>query len=202
MNLKAENIIEICMMHPLKVKNIYSYGSHVYGTNTPNSDRDYILVGSALNEHSEIKTRFNDELINIHIITPDKFKRDLVMHEMTNIECHFLDDSFILQKKEDYPLEYSEKRLIKTTINNSYNNWNGGKHKLNRGDIHRGLKSIFHSLRKLMFAIQIKEHGKIVDYSEANYLFHEIMDSDEIAWFYFKEKYLPFKVELEKKLKK
>jgi hypothetical protein len=45
------------------------------------------------------------------------------------------------------------------------------------------------------------ENGKIVDFTAANYLYEEINKCDEIEWEYFREKYLPFKIELEKKLK-
>jgi hypothetical protein len=85
-------------------------------------------------------------------------------------------------------------------ISQSFDSWNKGKFKLNQGDIIRGTKSIFHSLRILLFALQIKEHGKIIDYSEANYYWQEINDCDEIKWNFFKDRFLPLKRDLEKML--
>jgi hypothetical protein len=51
-------------------------------------------------------------------------------------------------------------------------------------------KSLFHSLRILMFGIQIMKLGKIVDFSEANIYYKDIMDSPN-DWEYLKEKYQP-----------
>lgn len=118
-----------------------------------------------------------------------------------NLECLFAPEWARLQEKIVLPSEINVKKLVKNNLAQSYSSWQGGKMKINKYDFHRGLKSVFHSLRMLMFAIQIAEHGKIVDFSAANHLYSEIVDCDEIEWSYFREKYLPLKVELEEKLK-
>jgi hypothetical protein len=64
-------------------------------------------------------------------------------------------------------------------------------------DIDRGTKSIFHSLRILMFGIQIIEYNKIVDFSEANAYWKEISQIEEFKWNIFKQKFLPRKKDLE-----
>jgi hypothetical protein len=198
----TEDIIKAAGMHPLKARNIYIYGSQVYGTARSGSDWDIILVGANLLAHEEIRKKIGDELLNIHIITPDKFSEGLKNHDIMNLECIFAPSWAKLQEKismEEF--QVNPKKLIKNNLAQSFSSWKGGKMKLNDGDIYRGLKSIFHSLKMLMFAIQILEHGKIVDYPQANYLYSEINDCDEVDWDYFKEKYLPFKVQLEEKLK-
>ena len=199
----SEDIIKASGMHPLKVKNIYIYGSRVYGTARPDSDWDIIIVGMNLNEHEEHRfTLDNGTLLNIHIYTTDRFKRDLEMHNMMNLECVFAPEWAVLQEKMDFGFELNKKRMVKTLLNASHNSWRGAKRKLLDCDIYRGLKSVFHSLRILMFSNQLGESDKITDFSESNYLFTEINECDEIDWSYFKEKYLPFKAELEKRLKK
>jgi hypothetical protein len=40
-----------------------------------------------------------------------------------------------------------------------------------------------------MFGIQIYKYGRINNYSEANYLYEEIVNSEHNDWDYFKEKY-------------
>lgn len=197
----AEEIISKAGIHPLKVRNIYLYGSRVYGTNRADSDFDIILIGTSLVEHKEMQESIGDSQLNIHIITPDKFKRDLESHNIMNLECFFSPEWTRIQEKESLKFVLNKKKLAKNIIAQSFNSWQGGKFKLNEGDIYRGLKSVFHSLKMLLFAIQIMEHGKIVDFSAANYLHSEINDCDEIDWEYFREKYLPFKIELENKLK-
>jgi predicted nucleotidyltransferase len=197
----AAQIIGKANIHHLKTRNIYLYGSRIYGTNRIDSDFDIILIGAALNEHSEIEAEIDNSRLNIHIITPDKFKRDLENHDIMNLECFFSPGWARIQEKEILKFTLNKKKLSKNIIAQSFNSWQGGKYKLNEGDIYRGLKSVFHSLKMLIFAIQIMEHGKIMDFTAANYLHKEINDCDEIDWEYFREKYLPFKIELEKKLK-
>jgi hypothetical protein len=151
---------------------------------------------------SEKNLEIDGKRLNVHIITPDVFKRGLENHDIMNLECCFSPDWVRLQEKEQLKFVLNKKKLAKNIIAQSFNSWQGGKHRLNEGDNYRGLKSIFHSLKMLMFAIQILEHGKIVDYTSANYLHKEINDCNEIDWEYFRETYLPFKIELENKLKK
>jgi len=210
-----EAIITASGVHPLKVRNIYVYGSRVYGTARDGSDWDIIMVASHLLAHEEKRVTIkaakpiydgdgNDlsgVLLNIHIITPDKFTSDLKLPNIMNLECAFAPDWAKLQEKMTLSYKVEVKRLIKNNLAQSYSSWNGGKRKIREYNIDKGIKSIFHSLRMLMFAAQIAEHGKIVDYSVANDLYSEITDSDEFEWDYFKEKYLPLKVQLEEKLK-
>ncbi len=196
-----EDVVTASGIHPLKVKNVYIYGSRIYGNAREGSDYDIIMIASHLLEHEEKRATINGALLNIHIITPDKFLADLKIHNIMNLECLFAPEWARLKEKLVLPNEINVKKLVKNNLAQSYSSWNGGKMKVRKYDIHRGLKSVFHSLRMLMFAIQIAEHGKIVDFSQANYLFSEIVDSDEFEWDYFKEKYLPLKIELEDKLK-
>lgn len=198
----AEQIISQAGIHPLKVRNIYLYGSRIYGTNREDSDYDIILIGASLLEHNEVSAQIDNSLLNIHIITPDKFKRDLESHNIMNLECFFSPEWARIQEKEQLKFVLNKKKLAKNIIAQSFNSWQGGKFKLNEGDIYRGLKSIFHSIKMLIFAIQIMEHGKIADFTAANYLHKEINDCDEIDFEYFRETYLPLKIELENKLKK
>lgn len=197
----VEDIIKASGVHPLKIKNITLYGSRVYGTARPESDYDIIMIASHLLAHEEKRATVNGVLLNIHIITPDKFTSDLKLPNIMNLECLFAPEWAKLQEKMTLSDKVDIKRLIKNNLAQSYSSWQGGKRKIQEYNINKGLKSIFHSLRMLMFAAQIAEHGKIVDYSVANDLYSEIIDSDEFEWEYFKEKYLPLKVQLEGKLK-
>ncbi len=196
-----EEIITASGIHKLKVRNVYIYGSQVYGNTRDGSDYDIIMIAGNLNEHDEKRITVNGALLNIHVITPDKFLADLKIHNIMNLECLYAPEWARLQEKLVLPTEIVIKKLIKNNLAQSYSSWQGGKMKLSKYDTYRAQKSIFHSLRMIMFANQIAEHGKIVDFSVANYLHSEICDCDEIDWDYYREKYLPLKIELEEKLK-
>lgn len=195
-----EQIIEASGIHPLKVRAIYRYGSRVYGTQNQDSDYDFVIVASNQLEHEEKKVALGNSLLNIQIITHDKFQRNLESYDILALECIFLPAEHVIFQKAPISFDINNKKLSKSLLSESFVTWRNAKLKLEQRDIRRGLKKIFHSLRVLYFANQIAEHGKIVDYSEANNLFEEIQNCDELDWEFFKEKYLPLKKELEDKL--
>ena len=74
-------------------------------------------------------------------------------------------------------------RLKKKVLSMSTHSWHQAKMKMYDGDIERGAKSLFHSLRMLVFAEQLLEEGDIFDFSEANYWFEQITEDDAYEWF-------------------
>lgn len=189
-------------IHPLKVRNVYIYGSRVYGTFKKDSDYDIIMLAPALIEHEEIRGSCNDLRFNIHIHTPDKFKEDLNKYMIHCLECHFAPEWAKLQEKEKFAdFKINSNKLKQSILTQSANTWNNAKYKFNNGDIIRGLKSGFHALKALNFGIQLLEKREIYDFSQNNDLQKEVMESEIYEWRTFKEKYLPAKIVLEEKFK-
>lgn len=196
-----DDIITAVGIHPLKVKDILIYGSRVYGSAHEGSDYDMVMVAGNLLPHEEKRLTVNGVHLNVHVYTSDTFLTALQRHDIMNLEVVFAPDWAKLQEKTVYSKEINKKKLVKNNLTQSQSSWFNGKMKIKDGNITKGAKGIFHSMRMLMFAAQIVEHGKITDYSVGNELYAEIMDCDEFDWSYYKEKYLPLKVELENKLK-
>lgn len=196
-----EELIEAVGINKLKIRDIFIYGSQVYGSAHEGSDYDIVMVAGALLPHEEKRLTLNGVNLNVHVYTPDIFKQALQKHDIMNLEAVFAPEWAILQEKSNYSREVIAKKLIKNNLTQSQSSWFNGKMKIKDGNITKGVKGIFHSMRMLMFAAQIIEHGKIVDFSVGNSLYEEMMDCDEFEWSYYKEKYLPLKVELEEKLK-
>lgn len=196
-----EDLIKAIGIHPLKIRDIFLYGSQVYGSATERSDYDIVVTAGALLPHEERRLTVNGAKLNIHIYTPDVFADCLKKHDIMNLECVFAPEWARLQEKNTLSKEVNIKKLIAHNLTQSYASWMGGKMKIQDGNIEKGIKSVFHSLRMLMFAIQIAEYGKIVDFTAGNALYDEMMYCCEYEWVYFKEKYLPLKKELEEKLK-
>jgi hypothetical protein len=48
------------------------------------------------------------------------------------------------------------------------------KKKIQQGDYYIGLKSLYHSIRIVMFGIQIAKYSHIVDFTVANYIWIEM----------------------------
>ena len=201
---EINKILEIIKIHPLKVRNIYRYGSRVYGNANEYSDHDFIVLASNLIEKQEYK----DSEFNIHVITPDVFLRDLKNLEMYALECIYAPLVARLQEKlvlPDKNFKYTIDQLKYRGQSLSFNAFQKAKERIREGDLYRGTKSIYHSFRILDFFNQIKEEGKIVNFSSSNYIWYmldEELKENKSSWPYYKEKYLPLKIEFEEKLKK
>lgn len=199
-NVDVERVLDMADLHPLKARNMYVYGSRVYGTNRPDSDIDILVTACTMDAHKE----YYDGEYNIHVITPDIFADKLKNHDMQMLECIYAPLRAIIQEKVDYRSDFklSRNRLKKKVLSMSTHSWHQAKMKMYDGDIERGAKSLFHSLRMLVFAEQILEEGCIFDFSEANYWFEQITEDDAYEWADYKEKWLPKKKFLETLIRK
>jgi predicted nucleotidyltransferase len=167
----ASDIITHSGQHPKRVHNIYVFGSRVYKTNSENSDWDIIMVANNSVEAIELKL----EKYNIHIYTPDKFREDLEWHRINNLECIYAPTWAKIQENIHYDLDIELPKLRHATSHISSNSWVKCKKKLEIGEYHTGIKSIFHSLRIPMFATQVATTGTIYDFEEANYIWDKLV---------------------------
>lgn len=169
---KIDDIIRTSRIHPSRVFNVYIFGSRVYGTSTADSDWDIIMVANNSVESSEIRRG----LYNIHVYTPDKFKADLDWHRINNLECIYAPDWSKLKETinlDDFKIE--AKKIRHSISHTSSNSWVKCKKKLTvADDYYTGIKSLFHSIRIPMFATQIMQHGEIVDFSCANFIWDKL----------------------------
>lgn len=169
---KIEDIIRTSGIHPSRVFNVYIFGSRVYGTSSNDSDWDIIMVANNSVESTEIRRG----LYNIHVYTPDKFKADLDWHRINNLECIYAPDWAKLKETIKYDNFKIEPIKLRHAISHiSSNSWVKCKKKLNvAGDYYTGIKSLFHSIRIPMFGAQIMQHGKITDFSCANFIWNKL----------------------------
>lgn len=156
-NLDDENIL-----------NVYRFGSRVYGSNTENSDSDYIIVA---------KEFYDSQDINKHVYTEKQFQELLNNHDIQALECYFAPSWAIPKhtKRFDFELNKSKLRVSISTI--ASNSWVKGKKKLivtGDYDVNLAIKSIFHSLRIINFGIQIATEGVIFDYGAMNWLLSDL----------------------------
>jgi len=200
LGINIDEVLELAELNPIKARNIYAYGSRVYGTNRPDSDTDILITACTMDTHKE----FNNGKYNVHIITPDIFEDRLRRHEMQQLECIFAPSPSIIQEKVDYRsgFEINRNRLKKRALSQSTHSWYQAKMKIRDGDIERGAKSLFHSLRILVFAEQILDEGCIFDFSEANKWYEDIMEDDSYEWVDYKAKWLKKKILMENLVKK
>ena len=173
----AEEVIKGSKIHSSRVKNIYVFGSQVYGTTTRNSDWDFIMVANTPNTNQEIHS--GD--FNIHVMTEDHFLKNLKDHHSSSVEAFFTPKEFRLQEDVKFDWKPNIPSLRHSFSHISSNSWVKAKKKMEQGDYYIGVKSLFHSLRIPIFGIQIAQTGSIYDFSVANYI-HDKIFSKEWTW--------------------
>lgn len=197
-----EEIISISGIHPLRVKNIYLFGSRLHGTNSEGSDFDYFVIAATLNEHVEIKKALDDgTLVNIHVVTPEKFKEDVRIYKMNRLECLFAPSEFKLLEKEPIKFDLNPKKFIPNVKFQSSESWAIAKSRIqDEDDVYRAKKSLFHSLRILDYGVQIVETGRINNFQSMNDVYDKIFSMELNSWEDIKNEFFVYKIELEKKL--
>jgi predicted nucleotidyltransferase len=192
--IDVKEIMELVDIHPLKIKNIYVYGSHVYKTNHPKSDYNVLVVANYMTEKAEI----DNGKYRIQIHTPQKFRRDLDAHDMFNLECIYAPKVAKLQEKINYNQKFklNKNKFKKTILAQSNTTWINGQ-KYIKPDSAR--KAIFNSIKILYFGKQVLTDGKINNFTEANHIWEEVKNNSPTDMF---AKYSNLKNTLEQEILK
>lgn len=219
MNYSVEEIAKSVNLDPSDILNVYRYGSRVYGTDDEFSDDDYIVVHKSFT----IKNSYNDKLsfrqnalssedgqIQVIRYSRSGFLDAIDNYEIGALECLFLPEDKVIQEKlkfgvrnfEKSSVDYELNRMVKKVITKASNSWFLGNRDIENERFERAEKAYFHALRILMFGLQIKEHRKIVDYSEANYIWDKMLDLEEpLTYDNISKDFLPLRNQLMEKLK-
>jgi len=196
--IKAD-ILALTGLHPSKLRNIYVFGSRVYGTYTINSDIDLIVIACSMAVNQEI----HEGIYNIHITTPDAFKEQLDNHDVHCLECIYAPREAQIMATIDYLKDFKLDmgQLKKMLISQSAWAWSKAQRRIEKGNIIGGAKSLFHSLRILNFGIQIVNSGKITNFRKANHFWDEIRNFDGLEWQDYQDMWKNTKKQLMKQLK-
>ncbi|CAF4082092.1 unnamed protein product [Rotaria sordida] len=186
------------------VANIYNHGSWVYGTNTPNSDRDIIII-TRLSDRRPLK--FTDSFEYFHqfelhrlwnqydvcIYSIENFEALLQINYLVVVQCVFLPDEFKIKEEIDFRKIYLEKdyntlklkqavfyemqRYCTMYNSNNYSNYPiRSSRTIKTGQLRKDfvLKSLFHGLRYLDFVEQLIQTRSIYNYKRITYIYDEM----------------------------
>ena len=112
-------ILKELNLQPTSVACIYNYGSWVYGTNKPTSDRDLMIVTRSPNKPP---LTFHTDFDYFHDFELHKLwgQYDVCIHSVENfllaIECIFLPDEFKIKEEIDFRRLYLEKYYDKKRL--------------------------------------------------------------------------------------
>ncbi|CAF0930639.1 unnamed protein product [Rotaria sp. Silwood1] len=171
------------------VANIYNHGSWVYGTNSPTSDRDLIIVTRSPYQNP---LKFYDDFDYFH---PFELHKLWNQYDVFVVQCIFLPDEFKIKEEIDFRLIYLEKyynqfRLKQVAfyeMNRDFNlyesnNFSNHPKRSSRAIQTKQLrydyifKNLFHGLRYLDFAEQLIQTRSIHNFKRVIHIFEEMKD--------------------------
>lgn len=158
---------------------IYQYGSHVYGTNSEKSDKDIIVILEDISQSIETLNELKKQY-DVSVYSKIDFEKQIKEHEISALECLFLEDKFIL-KYHQWNFDLNLIQLRTSISQKSSNSWVKAKKKfLVEKDYapYIGQKSAWHAIRILDFGTQIAQHGRIINYTSKNTLLDKILSYD------------------------
>jgi len=168
------------------------YGSRVYGTATERSDYDYLVVTDSASLVNDIESEIGihnlqDSNVEVTIVSSTLFASMLAKCEIRAIETIFtpkhcvpIGYDWIQQKRQDFAeileIDRAEtvNRIRSAFSKVSSNSEVKARKKIVDREYMIALKSLFHSIRILMFGIQIGEYHEIRDFEVANECWDEI----------------------------
>ena len=175
--------------------NIYEWGSRVYQTATEFSDWDYIAI--VPDDFPEERDQYEFENHTYNIEHESEWLAKLKRNSVEALECLSLSPKFIVKKTKSYPFTFNPDGAHAAISERASIAWVKGKKKLTIEkdfDWRGGKKSIWHSLRLYMFGTQCAQYGSIVDFTEANSYYNDIVvakhgNTGKEEWEYLKESY-------------
>jgi len=169
----AEEICEKLNIDYSKILNIYPYGSRIYCCDDEYSDSDHIIVfkqsllPSGAFKDNAISSR--DREIQGVCYSRSGFIDAINNYDITALECIFLPEGKIIQKKMNFEItKYNEKELSKKIISKASSSWHFASLAFKDDNLESSKKNVFHALRILDFGNQVKENRRIVNYSSMN----------------------------------
>jgi predicted nucleotidyltransferase len=185
------------------VANIYHHGSWVYGTNSPTSDRDLIIITRS----SQKRVTYTDDFQYFHefelyklwnqydvcVYSVENFEILLERNYLAIVQCVFLPNEFKIKEEIDFRKIYQEKYYNKFKLKQAaiyemsryrelYVSGGFSRHPVcSSRSLHTQqsrrdyvFKSLFHGLRYFDFVEQLLQTKSIHNYRRVTYLFDEM----------------------------
>lgn len=158
-----------------EILNIYPYGSRVYGTFDDKSDSDYVIVTkSGILKSGGFKQNAisnKDRTIQGVLYSRSGFIDAINNYEITALECLSLPDLDVIKKTWDFKIQkWNDKAFVNAIITKMSMTWFSADRYSKDDWKELGKKGVFHAIRILMFAKQLKETHIVSDFTVANEL--------------------------------
>lgn len=181
--------------------NIYAFGSIVYGTVNDKSDKDYIVI---IPDHLYQQEQFHYKNQDFNFCKESDWMKMICNNDIRCLECHYLKEKFIIKETKKYDLNLNPNKIRKEISTIASNSFVKCKKKLTvEKDFNPYIakKSLWHSLRLLLFGIQLMQYKNIYNYQEGNRYYNKIVNNENNDWNYYKKIYQPVYNQLKSQFK-
>jgi len=175
--------------HLLEIPHVlmaFPYGSHVYGINREDSDKDFIVV---VEQAATLPLLPEDYDVSVYTLLD--FERGVNEHDIAFLECLSLSPESWAVRNIAYDMPDINLPVLRKSISAKANNsWVKCKKKLTVEENQEliGKKSLFHSLRIIKFGIQLATQGFVVNFQDGKELYDDIINGPN-DWEFYSDNY-------------
>lgn len=170
-----------------KVLNIYQWGSRVYGCFTDKSDYDYNII--VTDDYEPFYDNIEIDDIHMNFYKLSTWEEMIKRNKIETLESLFSDNQFIIKETIKFDIKIDLVELRKSISQRCSNAYDKCRKKLiieKDFSPYIAKKSLWHCIRILMFGIQCSKYGKIIDYTEANKYYKDIILNESNDWKHYK----------------
>jgi predicted nucleotidyltransferase len=166
--MAINNLIKIAKQDSKNVVAIFLAGSRLYGCADENSDHDYVII---IDSKSKINDIIKHKDVDIIIQDLNSFNNS---KSIFKYECLCSPTIYTNNIQTVFPLKINKKEIFELAKEKSNSDYNKVDKLLNNGETKKADKKLFHSMRIPVFARQLIEHQKIINFAEANCVWDDI----------------------------
>lgn len=179
MSTSLPDLLRLAKLDPAGVVAVYRCGSRVYGTATPQSDEDFVIVGPGAKMDVDLLFLPN---INAGVRSRPSFQKALDDASMMALECHFAPPEHVLRAPSPpFSFKLRRDRVRDSALDRARADLKTAEKRFD-ADPESGRRKLYHAIRVLLFARQVVTHGRIVDFGEAAPVFEDVMSFPASAW--------------------
>eukprot|EP01080_Neovahlkampfia_damariscottae_P003839 gene3839-6999_t len=176
------------------IKNIYQFGSYLHDCQNEFSDKDFIVVLDEKEKYFDGNKTVEIEDYNLNIYHMIFFKFLIQQQFPDALLIFWLPKNFVFES-EKLKFNLNKIKLKNQFICEASLNWNKSIKNFSNNK-KNSLKNLIHCFRKIFFAFQILNAGKIYNYQEGNDIFQSIFENDNFTlknqnenWSFFENKF-------------
>lgn len=161
-----QHVFRTLKLQDSDVLNVYLVGSHMWGTCHKNSDWDLVIILRNLTTSKPVNTHKAN--IEAFILSKEQFMQLLREHSMQVLVALWLPQECVLAEKFSPSFHFDREALARSLDHSRERDLRIAEKHFRKGDAPRAKKVLLHCVRYLELGAQLRENGKITDYTTAS----------------------------------